>query len=630
MSGSLVDDEPSTAEHGELLAEQLCSDLLYALELDTAADKLTLFARTCAEQLPACSPGVSMIQLLSVMGDPAIGRDGFVDEAVLAGWDRIRAWIESQFYGAVRPFLGTDDPFGSQVEAVRCALGLSRQGATNVVLIARRLAETFPTTLVQLRAGKVTHKHVWALIESTRALTEDEATKVEASTAGDAPTQTVAEYRKALDRARAVVVPDFAERQAKARVTGRGVSRWTDRTGQPKLLANLPAEDLAAAWEALTARADEIKQPDDPRAHAARMADALTEALTGRPAAYDPRRDPNTPATSGASWEKDCEDYDAKAPERKAAKERAAKRRAQEEAGAAGGDDSHGPSDSGPSDSGPSDSGPSDSEGPGGGGTPPAPTPPAPPAPPTTEVEAPVEIHVVVPLARLTGGPLPDLDPYAGLTGLNRRQRRAARKPLKGRARRGRVLTSRSFAVIGIDALLGRNQLPGELSGNGWVSSDVIRRLAAGNVLLRRLVIDAEGRLLDAEHTIQLPAGRPPDADTESALLAAPYRAAPLDYGTTVYRMPAELARFIALRDRTCQSPGCHQPAWRCDCDHAIPFPRGSTSAANCGTLCRFHHRLKTHAGWDLVRHDDGTTSWTSPAGQTRLRAAFNYSRYLS
>jgi hypothetical protein len=61
-----------------------------------------------------------------------------------------------------------------------------------------------------------------------------------------------------------------------------------------------------------------------------------------------------------------------------------------------------------------------------------------------------------------------------------------------------------------------------------------------------------------------------------------------------------------------------------------VPFPRGSTSAANCGALCRFHHRLKTHAGWLLTRIDDGHSLWTSPAGHSVLRRPFNYLRYLS
>ena len=569
-----VDDEPQLSA-GALLADEISWTLSMMVELDRPIDELTAYLRACAERLRECEPGPLLIELLELLSGPQIPSDAFVDEAVLGAWDRVRAWTESRFYTAALPFIERDE-YGSRVEAVRCALGLSRQGATNVLLIARRLAETFPATMDQLRAGQITHKHVWALFETTRMLSEDEAVAVEAATRAEAPEQTVADYRRALDKARAVAVPDFADRQAKSRVTGRGVSRWTDREGQPKLLANLPAEDLAAAWEALTRRADASRLPDDPRGHAARMADALTEALTGQPAAYDPRREPETPTTPGSEFE---QAFPEPAPT------------AEPEST-------------------------------------PAPSPEPPTTPPTSAPTGDlVEIHVVVPVATLTGGTMPAT---CDLPVANRKTRRAARRPRKGPARRGRVLTSKSFAVIGIDSLLGRTNLPGELSGNGWVPAATIRRLAQGNVLLRRLVVDSAGRLLDAEFTLELPAGMAPDATTEAALLAAPYRADALDYGVTVYRMPAELGRFIALRDRTCQIPGCSQAAWRCDCDHAIPFPRGSTSAANCGALCRRHHRLKTLAGWTLVRTGDGHSVWTSPAGHSVLRRPFSYLRYLS
>jgi hypothetical protein len=31
--------------------------------------------------------------------------------------------------------------------------------------------------------------------------------------------------------------------------------------------------------------------------------------------------------------------------------------------------------------------------------------------------------------------------------------------------------------------------------------------------------------------------------------------------------------------------------------------------------LCRRHHRLKTHTGWELTRRGDGAVSWTNPTG---------------
>ena len=46
--------------------------------------------------------------------------------------------------------------------------------------------------------------------------------------------------------------------------------------------------------------------------------------------------------------------------------------------------------------------------------------------------------------------------------------------------------------------------------------------------------------------------------------------------------------------------PGCRRRAVNCDLDHTIAWPTGSTEASNLGPLCRRHHRLKTHFGFDL------------------------------
>ena len=53
-----------------------------------------------------------------------------------------------------------------------------------------------------------------------------------------------------------------------------------------------------------------------------------------------------------------------------------------------------------------------------------------------------------------------------------------------------------------------------------------------------------------------------------------------------------------------------------------MPFGRGgTTSAQNLVPLCRHHHRIKTHGGWDLrwapqaEGHAAGTLEWTSPSG---------------
>ena len=84
-----------------------------------------------------------------------------------------------------------------------------------------------------------------------------------------------------------------------------------------------------------------------------------------------------------------------------------------------------------------------------------------------------------------------------------------------------------------------------------------------------------------------------------------------IDLTGAPYRFPPRLRRFLEARDRTCVFPGCGRPATRTDKDHRIPWPTGSTSAANGECLCRHHHRAK-HAVFSVTRESDGSYRWTT------------------
>lgn len=142
--------------------------------------------------------------------------------------------------------------------------------------------------------------------------------------------------------------------------------------------------------------------------------------------------------------------------------------------------------------------------------------------------------------------------------------------------------------TIDLPTLLGLADRPGELAGYGAIPASVARSLAADGHW-RRLVTDpVDGHLLD--------------------------------YGRTIYRPPQALIDFLNARDRTCRFPGCRQPAWRSDLDHAQSWETGGlTSAENLGVLCRRHHRLKTHHGWQIDSRADGSCLWTSPTGHSYL-----------
>jgi len=78
--------------------------------------------------------------------------------------------------------------------------------------------------------------------------------------------------------------------------------------------------------------------------------------------------------------------------------------------------------------------------------------------------------------------------------------------------------------------------------------------------------------------------------------------------------------RYVRARDRTCRQPGCRRPARWTDADHVHAHAAGGlTDCTNLCSLCRRHHRLKTHApGWRFLMTDDGVLTVTTPSGVTR------------
>nr|WP_240393849.1 HNH endonuclease signature motif containing protein [Corynebacterium lactis] len=89
------------------------------------------------------------------------------------------------------------------------------------------------------------------------------------------------------------------------------------------------------------------------------------------------------------------------------------------------------------------------------------------------------------------------------------------------------------------------------------------------------------------------------------------------------YRPSESQAARVRGRDGTCRFPGCDVPAHKCDLDHIQPYNHdhpelgGPTDTQNLHCLCRRHHNLKTHEGWNIDRHPDGTEVWTSRDGDS-------------
>ncbi|GAA1763525.1 HNH endonuclease signature motif containing protein [Agromyces humatus] len=93
-----------------------------------------------------------------------------------------------------------------------------------------------------------------------------------------------------------------------------------------------------------------------------------------------------------------------------------------------------------------------------------------------------------------------------------------------------------------------------------------------------------------------------------------------LDVDRQSYRPPADLARWLEVRDGTCRFPGCNRAARRSDIDHTIDWnDDGCTAHDNLAHVCAAHHHLKHETAWSVRHLGNGTLEWTSPAGHTSL-----------
>ena len=139
--------------------------------------------------------------------------------------------------------------------------------------------------------------------------------------------------------------------------------------------------------------------------------------------------------------------------------------------------------------------------------------------------------------------------------------------------------------LVPMMTLLGRSDEPGTLDGYGPIDGDTARRLAA-------------------------------HAPSFHRILTHPVSSTILDVDRTVYRPPADLERWLKLRDGTCRFTGCGRAARHCDLDHSLPWSKnGRTAADNLASLSRRHHTLKERSRWSVENRGSGVLVWTSPTG---------------
>ncbi|WP_244971442.1 HNH endonuclease signature motif containing protein [Paramicrobacterium chengjingii] len=121
---------------------------------------------------------------------------------------------------------------------------------------------------------------------------------------------------------------------------------------------------------------------------------------------------------------------------------------------------------------------------------------------------------------------------------------------------------------------------------------------------------------IDSETAMALAANAP----SFLRLLTHPETGAVVSVGRDSYRVPADLARALRVRDSTCRFPGCNRKAVWCDIDHTEDWQcGGKTDMTNLAHLCRKHHTLKHSTLWRVEQDAEGRMTWTSPAGITYI-----------
>lgn len=143
--------------------------------------------------------------------------------------------------------------------------------------------------------------------------------------------------------------------------------------------------------------------------------------------------------------------------------------------------------------------------------------------------------------------------------------------------------------TVPVLTLLGLDDAPADLEGYGPIDPETARGLAA-------------------------------QAPSFTRILTHPVSGTVLDVDRTTYRPPADLARWLRVRDETCRFPGCNRRASRCELDHTEDWANdGRTAFDNLAHLCPHHHHLKHETSWSVRHLEHGTLEWSSPAGRRHL-----------
>ena len=151
----------------------------------------------------------------------------------------------------------------------------------------------------------------------------------------------------------------------------------------------------------------------------------------------------------------------------------------------------------------------------------------------------------------------------------------------------GRGIRGTVNITVPVLTLLGHSDQPAILDGYGPIDLETARRLTG-------------------------------TATSFTRILTHPHTGTVLSVDRDSYTPPADLRRYVQIRDNTCQRPGCNRQAVHSEIDHTQAWNAGgTTSADNLVSLCRPDHRLKHQSSFTTRQAPDGTLTWTSPGGKT-------------
>jgi hypothetical protein len=185
------------------------------------------------------------------------------------------------------------------------------------------------------------------------------------------------------------------------------------------------------------------------------------------------------------------------------------------------------------------------------------------------------------------------------------------------------------YVHVPVTTVLDLDHRAATLEGGGLLSAFQARLLRPVASLARLWVDCGTGVPIGIDPKAQPPADEPDWEDDEDVsrtaarvrerLLGMLRPTAVRDDPVDRHDPSVEQRRFVQVRDVSCTGVGCSRSAARCELDHEVRYVEGPTAVWNLSSKSGRCHHAK-HAGWEATRHQDGSSTWTSPLGREYTR----------